>query len=100
MVPGAAFAAVGRAVDRPDDLDGLVALEHQRNQRAAGDEVAQWRVEVPLDVLEVVRVGLSAVDQPLLQDHDGEALGLEPGDNTSPTRPRRTASGLIRTRVR
>jgi len=44
-------APVGGAVEGADDLDRLVALEDGRDERAAGDEVAQRRVEVPLDVL-------------------------------------------------
>ena len=80
---GGGLAAVGGAVDRAHDLDRLVALEHQRHERAAGDEVAQRRVEVALDVLGVVGVGLLDVDVAVLERDDGQALGLEPGQDVA-----------------
>src|ERR1700712_157484 len=80
---GGGLAAVRGAVDGPDDLDGLVALEHGREQRAAGHEGAQRGGEGAVDVLGVVRVGLGRVDVAQLERDQGQSLGLEAGQDVA-----------------
>ena len=100
MVPGAALRPSVAPLIAADHLDRLVALEHERDQRAAGDEVAQRRVEVLLDVLGVVLVGQGGVDVRMLHRDDASGPWPRTAPGSRPTSPRRTASGLSRTRVR
>src|SRR5262245_16915132 len=66
---GCGRAGVGGAVQQAYDLNGLVALEYGGHQRAAGDELAQRRVEVTLEVLEVVGVRHADADRALVHRH-------------------------------
>ena len=100
IVPGGRRPAVGGPVQRPDHRDRLVALEHQRHQRAGGDELAQRRVEVALEVLGVVPVGRARRRRCAGPWPRCAAPCARSAPSTSPTSPRRTASGLTRTRVR
>src|SRR5215217_1683568 len=61
--------------------DGLVALQHERDERAAGDELHKVAEEGPLAVLGVVLFGQVALDGHVLQSHDPEPLALEAGDD-------------------
>jgi len=95
IVPGAAVRPSVAPVSVRTTANRLVPLGHQRHQRSRGDELAQRRVEVasrcprsagrpaPLDLAQLHR----DQQRPLCSSRD----------STCPTRPRRTASGLIRT---
>src|SRR5918992_4073323 len=60
---------------------GLVALEHERHQRAAGNEVDEVSEERLLAVLGVVLLGQLAIDAHVLHGDDREPLALEPADD-------------------
>src|SRR6266540_4230495 len=56
---------------------GLVALEHERDERAADDEVHEVAEEGAFAVLGVVLFGEVALDRHVLHRHDPEPLALE-----------------------
>ena len=99
MVPGAALRpSVAPLIARTTSI-ARVALEDERDERPGGHEVAQRGVEVLLDVLGVVGVG----DRRARWCGAPSPRCVRPlaskRPRISPTRPRRTASGLSRTRV-
>ena len=91
---------VGDAHQRADRLDRAVTLDDHRDERTAGDEVdevAEERLALVLGVVRGWRSSRSSVRSSM-------ATMVKPLRSSrpmiSPTRPRRTPSGLTRTRVR
>jgi hypothetical protein len=78
---GSGLHRVGGADHLPGGLHRLVALQHQGDQRAAGDELDQLAEERLLRVLGVVLLGLRALDGHVLEGGDLQALALEAGDD-------------------
>ena len=80
--PGAASSGFGGADDLARGRDGVVALEHQRDERARGDEVDELAEERLALVLGVVLLGeLLARRSAALSASDRQALALEAGDD-------------------
>src|SRR5204862_7272682 len=61
--------------------DGLIALEHQGDERRAGDEVDELAEERPLLVLVVVDLREIARSRHVLESDDLQPLALEAGDD-------------------
>ena len=57
---GLGFDRVGRADQLTGGLDGLDALEHDRDERAAGDELDELAEERALGVLGVVLMAIAS----------------------------------------
>src|SRR5918997_2198629 len=75
--PGRGLERVGGADRLARGLHGLMAIEHERHERAAGDELHQFAEEGALGVLGVVLLGELAVHGHVLHRGDAEALALE-----------------------
>src|SRR5215207_810706 len=71
----------------PRRLDRLISLEHERHQRAAGDELDQVPEERALTVLGVVPLGELPFDRHVLHRDDPKALALKPGDDLAGEAP-------------
>src|SRR6202035_447836 len=72
---------VGRAGQGTERLDGPVALRHQRDQRAGGDEIDQFAEEGPFRVLGVVRLRGVDLDCAHLKRDYLETLALNSGND-------------------
>ena len=79
--PGAASTGLVAPISWRAAGDRFGALEHHRDQRAAGDEGDQLAEEGLLGVLGVVLVGDRLVGLHRLQRGDPQALALEAGDH-------------------
>src|SRR5919112_1171391 len=78
---GRSLDRVGGADHLPRGLHGLVPLEHECDERAAGDEVHELPEERALGVLGVVLLGKAALDGHVLHRDDRQSLALEAGDD-------------------
>ena len=78
---GRRLERVGRADHLARGLDGVLALEHHRDDRPRGDEVDELAEERALGVLGVVVLGELAGDGHVPQGDDPQALALEAGDD-------------------
>ena len=98
---GRGLARVGRAHHRAHDLPRVLrALEHHRHDRAAAHEGDEVGVEALADVLLVVAGQRVGVERAQVEGDDASGPWPRSAATISPTRPRSTASGLSRTRVR
>src|SRR3954464_9269173 len=78
---GQGLHRVGGAGQPTERLDRARALDDQRHQRAAGDELDQRGEERALAVLRVVGLGGVAAQRAQLGSHQAQALALQPGDH-------------------
>jgi hypothetical protein len=78
---GRGLATVGRAVQRPNNINGLVTFYNHRHRRTRGNEQPQRRVERPLNVFGVELVGKLTGHLPQLHNHDRQPLGLKAADD-------------------
>src|SRR4051794_24184215 len=78
---GRGLYRVGGAGQRAERLDRPWALDHQRHQRATGDELDQGAEERPLAVLGVVGLGDIAGQRAQFGGNQPQILALEPGDH-------------------
>src|SRR3984885_15025119 len=74
---------IGRAGERPERLDGPVALGHQRDQRPGSDEIDQFAKEWALGVLGVVRVRRLRLDCAHLKRDYLQAFALNSGNHVT-----------------
>src|ERR1700722_17386520 len=81
--PGQRLDRIGGAREGAERLDGAVALGHQRDQRAAGDEIDQFAEERTLCVLRVVRVRGLGLDCAHLHRDYLQALALNSGNDVT-----------------
>src|SRR5919108_1430918 len=84
---GRRLERVRRADHLPGGRDRLVALEHERDERAAGDELNEVAEEGPLPVLGVVLLGQVALHGHVLHGDDPQALALEARDHLAGETP-------------
>src|SRR5437764_1116421 len=80
---GGGLAPVGGADQCAYHLDRLIPGQDRGDQRTAGHELLQRRVERLADVVGVVLVGERGVHGPPLQRVDRQPLALEPADDLS-----------------
>src|SRR5215210_5218953 len=79
--PGRRLDRVRRADHLASGLDGLVPLQDERHERAAGDELHELPEERPLCVLGVVLLGEVTLDGHVLHGGDPQALALKAVDD-------------------
>ena len=97
--PGVGLERVRRADHLAGGRDGLLALEHHRDQRAGGDEVDQLAEERLALVLGVVLLGELRVSIVMCLSATMRRPLRSKRAMISPVRPRANASGLTRIRV-